>query len=438
MASERRGSRRGSWTRIGWIGIPALVVVAVVASALVWKPAIDPIATPKRDAFAPELVRRGAQLAAAGFCTNCHTDRNGPMLAGGRPLATPFGTLYGSNITPDRDTGTGTWSLAAFTRAMRQGINASGRYLYPAFPYNHFTGLTDPDLAALYAFLMTREPVRAETPAPDLSFPYNIRPILAGWNLLFLKSGPLDTDPAQSDAWNRGRYLAEALAHCGACHTPRNSFGAEQEDRHFAGGEAEGWWAPPLDRSSLAPVPWTEENLFNYLRSWDSAHGGGVGPMQPVVEGLSQLPPEDVRAVATYVASFLSGQTMSRQTRTDAIAARPVPVQSNAEIERGGLVFKGACASCHESGATVPFTVRSLAQHTAVAAPDPRNLIHVILGGIQPAEGKVGGFMPAFQGTLTEAQIADVVAYLRARFSDEPAWSKVPDTVHGIAQEGAR
>jgi mono/diheme cytochrome c family protein len=438
MAGERRGGRRGSWASAGSIGLAALLVIAVVVAAVIWKPAIVPVSTPQRDAFAPELVRHGSQLAAAGFCTSCHTGRDGNGFAGGRPLATPFGTIYGSNITPDRDTGIGTWSLAAFTRAMRDGVDASGRFLYPAFPYNHFTGLSDGDIGALYAFLMTRTPVRAQTPAPDLPFPYNLRPILAGWNLLFLRQGPLERDPAQSETWNRGRYLVEALAHCSACHSPLNRFGAEQRGRYFAGGEAEGWWAPPLDRSSLAPVPWTEENLFNYLRSWDSAHGGGVGPMQPVVEGLGQLPPEDVRAIASYVAGFLGPSTPDRARRTDAIASRAEPSRSDPAVDRGAQVFRGTCATCHESGATVPFTVASLAQHTALAAPDPRNVIRVILGGIQPAEGEVGGFMPAFQGTLTEAQTADLVAYLRARFSDEPAWSNLPDAVHRIAQEGGR
>jgi mono/diheme cytochrome c family protein len=438
MAGERRGSRRGSWVRAGWVGLAALLVLVGVAAAVVRKPGIGPIPSPQRHAFARELVRRGSQLAAAGFCTNCHTNRTGKVFAGGRPLATPFGTIYGSNITPDRDTGMGTWSLAAFTRAMREGVDASGRYLYPAFPYNHFTGLADADIEALYAFLMTREPVRAQPPEPDLRFPYNIRPILAGWNMLFLRKGEVERDPAQSEAWNRGRYLVEALAHCGACHTPRNRLGAENRERYFAGGEAEGWWAPPLDRSSPAPVPWDEESLFNYLRSWDSGHGGGVGPMQPVVEGLAQLPPQDVRAIATYVAAFLSGPPTPRQARTDAITSRAGPASSDAAVDRGGQVFNGACASCHESGGTVPFTVRSLAQHTALTAPDPRNVIHVILGGVQPAEGEVGGFMPAFQGTLTEAQIADLVTYLRARFSDEPAWPDVGGAVHRIAQEGAR
>jgi mono/diheme cytochrome c family protein len=199
------------------------------------------------------------------------------------------------------------------------------------------------------------------------------------------------------------------------------------------------WWAPPLDRSSPAPVPWTEESLFNYLRSWDSVHGGGVGPMKPVVEGLAQLPEADVRAIATYVASFLGGEATPRQARIEAIAARPGPAtsdpaRSDPAVERGALVFKGACASCHESGGTVPFTVASLAQHTALAAPDPRNVIHVVLGGITPAEGEVGGIMPAFQGTLTEAQITDLLTYLRARFTDEPAWPKVGDEVHRLAQ----
>jgi mono/diheme cytochrome c family protein len=424
-------NRHRLWTSLGWVVLAVAVLALAGFAAIAFKPAIASVPTPRREAFRPELIRQGATLAAAGFCTTCHTNESGKVLAGGRALETPFGTIFGSNITPDRETGIGDWSLEAFRRAMRDGVDRDGRHLYPAFPYNHFTQLTDGDVEALYAYVMTRVPVHAVTPEPDFAFPFNIRPILAGWNLLFLHKGPVPSDPSRSPAWNRGAYLAEALAHCGACHTPRNRLGAEIAGRHFGGGEAEDWWAPPLDASSPAPVAWTEENLFNYLRSWDSAHGGGVGPMQPVVAGLSQLPVEDVRALATYVAS-----TMGSQTGRGVKQAAMAPPSSDPAVARGGEVFHGACASCHESGATVPFTVASLGQHTTLFAPDPRNVIHVVLGGIAPGEGEVGGMMPAFAGTLTEAQITDLLAYLRTRYTDQAPWPNAAAEVHRLASPG--
>lgn len=407
-------------------------------AVLAWRPRIEAVATPARAAFAPDIVRHGTELAAGGFCGACHTAEGGKALAGGRPLATPFGTIYGSNITPDRDTGIGGWSAEAFRRAMRDGVDRDGRHLYPAFPYNHFTELDDPDIDALYAYLMTREPVRAATPAPDLPFPYNLRPILAGWNLLFLREGAYRPDSSRSPEWNRGAYLSEALAHCGACHTPHNQLGAEIASRHYAGGEAEDWWSPPLDASSPAPLPWTAENLFNYLRSWDSDHGGAVGPMKSVMEGLALLPAADVRAIATYVASTLGDAPAANRDRTTALAARTPPPGADPAVARGQAVYVGACAACHESGATVPFTVRSLAQHTTIAGPDPRNVIQVVLNGVQPREGEVGAIMPAFAGTLTDAQIADLLAYLRARFTDAPAWPGVPEQIHRLAAGAGR
>ncbi len=168
--------------------------------------------------FAPDLVRHGAELAALGYCASCHTAEGGKPFAGGRPLATPFGTIFGTNISPDPDTGIGAWSQAAFSRAMREGIDRSGHDLYPAFPYDHFAKLTDDDLGALYAFLMTRAPVHARNQANQLAFPFGFRPLLAGWKLLFLNKAPVPTDPTKSPEWNRGAYLVEALTHCSACH----------------------------------------------------------------------------------------------------------------------------------------------------------------------------------------------------------------------------
>lgn len=412
------------------IGIVVLLAIAGVAAA--WHPAIQPIAPPPPSSFDKKLVARGEFLARVGDCLTCHTAEGGRAFAGGLPLATPFGTIYGSNITPDPETGIGAWSEAAFRRAMRDGIDRGGRDLYPVFPYEHFAKLADEDVAALYAYMMTREPVRRATPPNQLPFPYDVRPLLAGWKLLFLDRRPVAHDASRSDEWNRGAYLTEALAHCGACHTPRNRLGAEEAaSRHFAGGEAEGWWAPPLDASSPAPMPWSERTMVDYLRSWEPLHGGAAGPMAEVVDNLAHGVPEaDIQAIATYVAPFMPPDSPDRAERTQAIAARTEP--PGAPQPAGAVVYAGACAVCHESGGAVPYTVRSLAQHTTMVAPDPRNLLHVVLDGTHPPEGASGPIMPSFRDMLTEQQVADLVVYLRARFSDAPPWTDAPAIVHRL------
>ncbi len=196
---------------------------AAAAFAIAWHPAIAPAAPPGRAAFAPERISRGAELAAIGDCAVCHTAPGGRPYAGGRGVPTPFGAVYATNITPDPASGIGTWSEAAFRRAMRDGIDRDGHHLYPVLPYPHFTRATDDDIGALYAFIMTRAPVQAETPVNRLPFPLNQRVPLAGWNLLFLQPGPWQPDPAHDATWNRGAYLVEAVGHCGACHTPQRA-----------------------------------------------------------------------------------------------------------------------------------------------------------------------------------------------------------------------
>ena len=365
-----------------------------------------------------------------GFCSSCHTAETGQDFAGGRALQTPFGTIYGTNITPDPETGIGTWSQAAFSRAMREGVDRTGGELYPAFPYTHYTKLTDQDLEALYAFMITRQAVHAESKPNALRFPFNIRPLVAAWKLLFLHRGSFEEDPARSPEWNRGAYLSEALSHCGACHTPRNRLGAEKADRAYDGGEAEGWWAPALDVHTVAPLPWSVDRLAAYLRSWDVDHGGAAGPMGPVVASLAQVSRKDVRAMSVYVMSLMGEPPPDRSARTEAIAARSSKIDGNdPHVAAGGDIYAGACAVCHESGGEVPFTLRSLALHSAVLAPDPRNVINAVVGGIHPPAGHVGGFMPAFGSTLTDQQIADLVRYVRARFSDDPAWTNVEELI---------
>src|SRR4051812_7314799 len=240
-------------------------VVGVAAAVLPWR-AIAPIARPDASVFSAATIERGKQLAALGDCAVCHTSANGVLNAGGRPIETPFGTIYSTNITPDAETGIGAWSYPAFERSMREGIHRDGRQLYPAFPYTHFAKVTDADLQALYAYLMVQAPVRAENPKTALAFPFNLRPLLAGWNALFHRPAVFEPDPAKSTSWNRGAYLIEGLGHCGACHSPRQLFGAEKAENYLAGGIAEGWEAPALTSLSRAPIPWSEDELFAYLR----------------------------------------------------------------------------------------------------------------------------------------------------------------------------
>jgi mono/diheme cytochrome c family protein len=425
----------GTVTLVRLITLVLVAVLVLGAAAVVigWRSAIDPVALAPRASFDKALVARGEMLARLGDCLSCHTADDGRAYAGGRALETPFGTVWGTNITPDPDTGIGTWSEAAFRRAMKNGVDRAGDHLYPAFPYEHFAKLTDDDIDALYAYVMTREPVRQATPPTHLPFPYGFRPILALWKLLYLDKEPVSVDSAKTETWNRGAYLVEALAHCGACHTPRNRLGAEESDRPFAGGEAEGWWAPPLDASSPAPEPWTEEALATYLRGWEKQHGGAVGPMAPVVDNLAQVPESEIRAIAVYIASFLPPPTPDRLIRAEALVARAeqttTPPQAPAA---GAAIYAGSCAICHDSGGDIPFTVRSLAQHTALAGPDPRNVVHVVLDGVRPREGAAGAIMPGFRDTLTEAQLSDLVQHLRARFNDAPPWLGVPELVHRL------
>ena len=396
------------------------------------KPAIAPTDGPDVSLYSAAAIARGRLVAAAGDCAACHTASNGAANAGGFALETPFGTVYSTNITPDKDTGIGRWSYGAFERAMREGVHRDGRQLYPAFPYTSFAKMTDADMQALYAYLMSQPPVRSEPPRTQLAFPFNLRPAIAGWNLLFHDNRVYQPDPAQSLEWNRGAYLVEGMGHCGACHTPRNAVGAEKTGvgNYLAGGEAEGWEAPPLNGLGSAKVPWTSGDLFQYLRTGYSArHGVAAGPMGPVIHGLAQLPESDVRAIATYLLD-LPGGAKPQKAADDAVAAAAAPKPADdAPMLRhldGERLYLNACAACHEAGhGPTLFGVKPLlAANTSVHAGTPDNLIQVVLNGIQtPANGDLG-YMPGFKDSLDDSQVADLLGYLRARFAPgEPEWA---------------
>jgi nicotinate dehydrogenase subunit B len=404
-------------------------VVGIAAAVLPWR-VIPPIARPDASVFSAATIARGQQLAALGDCAICHTNANGGAInAGGRALETPFGMIYSTNITPDPETGIGNWSYPAFERAMREGIHRDGRHLYPAFPYTHFAKTDDADLQALYAYLMAQAPVRADTPANTLAFPFNWRPLMAGWNALFHQAGVFEADATRSAIWNRGAYLVEGLGHCGACHSPRNALGAERANAYLAGGFAEGWEAPALTSLSHAPIPWSEDELFTYLRSGESRfHGVAAGPMAPVVKELAELPDQDIRAMAVYLGSF--NETAPGKAEQDALAGKLETLTGTKVVSTSALgarLYQGACAVCHAIGGAPLFGSRpSLALNSNLHSAVPDNLIQVILHGIASPVSSDLGYMPAFKDSMTDDQIIELVTYLRQQFApDRPPWTAV-------------
>ncbi|MEO5624540.1 MAG: cytochrome c [Dokdonella sp.] len=421
-----------------------LIIVLLVGTlglfAMAWRPAIEPVAMPALSSFAADLVGKGELLAAAGNCASCHTVNGGAPYAGGRGLESGFGTIYSSNISPDPATGIGRWSEAAFARALHEGVARDGSHLFPAFPYDHFTKVRDDDVHALYAFLMTRPAVKVEAKSNTLSFPLNIRALQAGWKLLFFNRGTFVADSGKSEEWNRGAYLAEGLGHCAACHTPRNRMGAEKPSEAYAGAIIDGWFAPALNSTPTAPVPWTQDELFGYLRSGATAlHGSAAGAMSEVVhDSLAKLPDTDIHAIAAYFAD-ISG-TASTQASVEPAVVKAMAFEhraTDASDDAGANLYAAACASCHYNIGAPPLAVRpELALNSALSAPGPSNLIHVILDGIGRRDGMPILLMPGFASAMSDADIARLAAYLRRTRTDQPAWSDLEATVSKIRGQG--
>jgi len=429
-ASPQSPARSRPWLQRLAAGIAGAVGLA--AALWVCRAPIAPTTGPNPQLYSGGAIARGRELAALGDCAVCHTTANGTENAGGRALDTPFGTVYTTNITPDVDTGIGAWSYAAFERAMRQGIHRDGRHLYPAFPYTAFAKTTDRDMEDLYAYLMSQPAVRATVPATRLSFPFSWRPLLAFWNVLFLRERQFVPDAARSAEWNRGAYLVEGLGHCGGCHSPRNSLGAEKSGSlQFAGGFADGWEVPPLTALSHSPIPWSEADLFEYLTTGAARfHGAAAGPMQPVVASLASLPDTDIRAMAHYLASF---NPQLAETAQQEMAALLETNSQNASLrahEAGARLFEGACASCHDPQfGSLAGTRPSLALNSNLHSAVPTNAIRALLDGVNVPSLAHRGAMPSFRTSFDDRQIADLLAYLQARFApNRPAWRELSET----------
>jgi mono/diheme cytochrome c family protein len=423
------------------------LIIAVVAlgclglagfGMLAWRPAMAPVVPPAAGSFAPELIAKGEALAGGGYCAACHTAKGGQTFAGGYAMATPFGVIYSTNITPDPETGIGTWSEAAFARAMHEGISRDGKHLLPVFSYDHFTKLSDEDVQALYAYFMTLAPVHAPARPNGIPFPFNIRYLQAGWKLLFFRSGRFEPDAEKSAEWNRGAYLALGLSHCGACHTPRNLLGAEKSGDAYGGAVIDNWVAPPLTAANPAPAPWTREELYDYLRTGTSVlHGTAAGPMSPVVQGLAALPDTDVRAIATYFADVdKAADRLPSVSAAVSHAMSYASAQAGEQFDPDARLYIAACASCHYNAGNAPLATRpDLALNSAVHLPDPSNLIQVILRGISAEEGMPGVVMPAFGGALSDADVARIAAYLRRTRTNLPPWPDLATKVAAIRRQ---
>ncbi|MBU2285810.1 MAG: cytochrome c, partial [Gammaproteobacteria bacterium] len=368
----------------------------------------------------------------------CHTAPGGTPNAGGRAMQTPFGTVYTTNLTPDAHTGLGRWSFSAFQRAMREGVSQDGHHLYPAFPYTAFAQTSDDDLQALFAYFQSMPPVRSGIPEARLSFPFSLRPLMAGWNALFHDPTPYRPQAQQSAEWNRGAYLVNGLGHCGACHTPRNALGAERGGSAFlSGAMVDGWEAPALTARSSSAVPWTADALYRYLRQGHApGHGSAGGPMAEVVRELGAVPDADLRAMASYLASFNAPEVSPAEASAQASwAVTTAASRAKTLLGPAQRMFDSACAACHHDGdgPTLLGVNTPLALSSKLTSATPDNLLRTILEGVREPASADLGFMPAFRDALDDAQIAELAGYMRARFAPQaPAWKDLPAAVSRV------
>ena len=413
--------RLPGWSRAGAL---LLGVLGTAFALLGGRSAIAPISFSSSTLYTPETIERGRQLAALGNCVTCHTAPGGLPNAGGRAMVTPFGTIYSTNLTPDPQHGIGQWSFSAFQRAMREGISRDGRHLYPAFPFTSFANMEDEDLMALYAYLMGQTAVPLAAPTTALAFPFNQRALMAAWKGLFHEPQVALPSPDRSVEWNRGAYLVNGVGHCGACHTPRNALGAELGGKAFlSGAMVDGWEAPALTAASRAPVPWSAEELYRYLRHGHTEHHGqAAGSMTAVVQQLGKVADADIRAMATYLASF-----NAPAPNADALAQQVIATAADGRTRwlgsAGQSLFEGACGACHHDGDGPKLwgLNRSLALNTNLHSDKPDNLLRIILDGVQDVPGPDVGFMAGFRHALNDRQIAELAHYMRQRYAPQQA-----------------
>jgi mono/diheme cytochrome c family protein len=364
-----------------------------------------------------DLITRGEYLARAADCSACHTSENGHPYAGGLGFVLPFGTLYSTNITPDKETGIGSYTDADFLRVMHKGIGPGGKRLYPAMPYPSYTYMTDADALAIKAYLFSLPAVKVLQPANSLAFPFNQRWLMAVWSTAFSPDERFALNSERTAEWNRGAYLAEAMAHCGECHTPRTFAFSLDNRRKFAGAKQAGWRAYNITSDNQTGVgEWSSEEIAQYIsRGHAQGRGTAAGPMGEAVEqSLRYLTPDDVQALVTYLRTVppISSRDLP------AVKNRPAPALYSEGIAqafdpRGKEIFEGACAGCHSwSGISPVLKNATFIGGRAVNDPSAINVVQVVLSGTT----RTDVYMPAFGAAYSDVEVAAVANYVTARF----------------------
>jgi mono/diheme cytochrome c family protein len=422
-----------------FLSVVAIVVVALIAGiwfvrgpgplafaegpkvALADYRGANPAGVPAEFAQA-SVIERGAYLTKVADCAACHTAPGGKEYTGGLGIKLPFGTLYSTNITPDKETGIGDYTDQDFLAALHRGIRRDGERLYPAMPFASYTYMSDADALAIKAYLFSLPPVRVVVPANTLMFPFNQRWATAPWAALFNRDTRFEPDPARSPEWNRGAYLAEALAHCGECHTPRNLAFALDNRRKFASAVTAGWRAFNITSDKNTGVgAWSDDDLVAYLSTGHAdGHGTASGPMGEVVDNsFSPMAAQDVRALVAYLRSVPA----IASTDLPATLAPPAPAShrdGGTKDPRGKMVFEGACVSCH--GWTGESSISPFATLTgawAVNDPAATNVAQIVVFGTSRKTPADAVSMPAFGNAYSDAEIAAVVNYVTARFGSK-------------------
>ena len=403
---------RKAWT-IALLTLAAAVAAAFVIAIRTPDPGISATIAQRQ----PDVLR-GQYVYELADCAACHTNPGGTTLAGGLGLVTPLGTIYATNITPDRDTGIGNYSLTDFVRALRLGVRRDGARLYPAMPYTAYAKISDEDLQDLFAYLQKDiTPVSQTAPANTLAWPFNMRWPIAFWNVLFLDSSRLTPDPSKDPQWNRGAYLVEALAHCGECHTPRRVTQNLDNSQKFAGAVLQGWKAYNITTSKQSGIgAWGDAELTSYLSTGRAdGHSSASGPMAEVVaDSLRYASSDDIHAIVAYLRSVPAIEN------TSAIALNPpAATETSPQPGLGEQFFAGNCANCHDwDGKGVQSPYASLVGSRTVNDPDATNLMAILLAGSNAPLPVEHAFMPPFAHGHTDDELAAVVNFVNEYFGN--------------------
>jgi mono/diheme cytochrome c family protein len=367
-----------------------------------------------------EQVEQGRYLAILGDCSGCHTTPGQQSFAGGLSLRTPFGAILAPNITPDPETGIGTWSDDDFVSAVREGRGRDGVRLYPAMPYPAYAKMSREDILSIRAYLASVPSVTNKVIANQLPFPFNVRFSMLFWNWINFAPAVYSPNPDKSTEWNRGAYVVQGPGHCGTCHTPKTLLGADKSDRPLEGAVVQGWFAPNITIDGRKGIgSWFKAELVQYLRTGANEWTLASGPMaDAITHSTSLMSDDDLAAIATYL---LDAGTLQSTNSRPLAADEPV-------MEAGRAIYKDSCSACHKgdgSGESQLFP--RLAGSAIVQSDDPATLIRMVLKGsraIATMVAPTGPAMPDFDWRLTDTQVAAVVTYIRNSWGNSapPVW----------------